>query len=158
MKQNTRRTYVFWILLSEAIGLPSGILSRAGTESFRTTVQQPPLSPPVALFPIVWTILYALMGISAARISLTPPSTIRSRSLNIFVIQLAVNFFWSLIFFNAKAYGFSFLWLLLLWGLVFGIILLFRQIDSVAAALQIPYLLWLTFAAYLSYGVWKLNS
>lgn len=158
MKQNARRTYVFWILLSEAIGLLSGILSRAGTASFRTTVQQPPLSPPAALFPIVWTILYVLMGISAARISLTPPSTIRSRSLNIFVIQLAVNFFWSLIFFNAKAYGFSFLWLLLLWGLVFGIILLFRQIDSVAAALQIPYLLWLTFAAYLSYGVWKLNS
>ena len=158
MKQNTRRTYVFWILLSEAIGLISGILSRAGTVSFRTTVQQPPLSPPAALFPIVWTILYALMGISAARISLTPPSTIRSRSLNIFVIQLAVNFFWSLIFFNAKAYRFSFLWLLLLWGLVFGMILLFRRIDSVAAALQIPYLLWLTFAAYLSYGVWKLNS
>ena len=158
MKQNARRTYVFWILLSEAIGLLSGILSRAGTASFRTTVQQPPLSPPAALFPIVWTILYALMGISAARISLTSPSTIRSRSLNIFIIQLVVNFFWSLIFFNAKAYGFSFLWLLLLWGLVFGIILLFRQIDSVAAALQIPYLLWLTFAAYLSYGVWKLNS
>lgn len=158
MKQSTRRTYVFWILLSEAIGLISGILSRAGTVSFRTTVQQPPLSPPAALFPIVWTILYALMGISAARISLTPPSTIRSRSLNIFIIQLVVNFFWSLIFFNVKAYGFSFLWLLLLWGLVFGMILLFRRIDSVAAALQIPYLLWLTFAAYLSYGVWKLNS
>ena len=158
MKQNTRRTYVFWILLSEAIGLLSAILSRAGTESFRTTVQQPPLSPPAALFPIVWTILYVLMGISAARISLIPPSTIRSRSLNIFVIQLAVNFFWSLIFFNAKAYGFSFFWLLLLWGLVFGMILLFRQIDSVAAALQIPYLRWLTFAAYLRYGVWKLNS
>ena len=158
MKQNARRTYVFWILLSEAIGLLSGILSRAGTASFRTTVQQPPLSPPAALFLIVWTILYVLMGISVARISLTPPSTIRSRSLNIFVIQLAVNFFWSLIFFNAKAYGFSFFWLLLLWGLVFGMILLFRQIDSVAAALQIPYLLWLTFAAYLSYGVWKLNS
>ena len=158
MKQSTRRTYVFWILLSEAIGLISGILSRAGTVSFRTTVQQPPLSPPAALFPIVWTILYALMGISAARISLTSPSTIRSRSLNIFIIQLVVNFFWSLIFFNAKAYGFSFLWLFLLWGLVFGMILLFRRIDSVAAALQIPYLLWLTFAAYLSYGVWKLNS
>ena len=126
MKQSTRRTYVFWILLSEAIGLISGILSRAGTVSFRTTVQQPPLSPPAALFPIVWTILYALMGISAARISLTSPSTIRSRSLNIFIIQLVVNFFWSLIFFNAKAYRFSFLWLLLLWGLVFGMILLFR--------------------------------
>ena len=116
MKQNTRRTYVFWILLSEAIGLISGILSRAGTVSFRTTVQQPALSPPAALFPIVWTILYALMGIGTARISLIPPSTIRSRSLNIFIIQLVVNFFWSLIFFNAKAYGFSFLWLLLLWG------------------------------------------
>ena len=144
--------------MSEGIGFLSGILSRSGAAAFGETVQQPPLSPPAFLFPIVWTVLYALMGIGAARISLAPPSPARSRSLNLFIAQLIVNFFWSLIFFNAKAYGLAFLWLLLLCVLVLRMILSFRRVDPVAALLQIPYLLWLTFAAYLSYGVWMLNS
>ena len=151
------KPYVFWILLAEAAGALSGWLSREGSEVFSQTVTQPPLSPPAILFPIVWTILYALMGIGAARVSLAPPSPQRSRGLNLFVIQLVVNFFWSLIFFNAQAYGFAFLWLLLLWVLVLLMILAFRKVDPLAAWLQIPYLLWLTFAAYLSFGVWYLN-
>ena len=151
------KPYVFWILLAEAVGALSGWLSREGSEVFSQTVTQPPLSPPAILFPIVWSILYALMGIGAARVSLTPSSPERSRSLNLFVIQLVVNFFWSLIFFNAQAYGFAFLWLLLLWVLVLLMILAFRKVDPLAALLQIPYLLWLTFAAYLSFGVWYLN-
>ncbi|MEE1035496.1 MAG: TspO/MBR family protein [Oscillospiraceae bacterium] len=151
------KPYVFWILLAEAVGALSGWLSREGSEVFSQTVIQPPLSPPAILFPIVWTILYALMGIGAAQVSLTPSSPERSRSLNLVVIQLVVNFFWSLIFFNAQAYGFAFLWLLLLWVLVLLMILAFRKVDPLAALLQIPYLLWLTFAAYLSFGVWYLN-
>lgn len=151
------KPYVFWILLAEAVGALSGWLSREGSEVFSQTVIQPPLSPPAILFPIVWTILYALMGIGAAQVSLTPSSPERSRSLNLVVIQLVVNFFWSLIFFNAQAYGFAFLWLLLLWVLVLLMILAFRKVDPLAAWLQIPYLLWLTFAAYLSFGVWYLN-
>ena len=111
-------------------------------------------SPPEILFPVVWGVLYALMGISAARIYLSPPGRNRSKALNLYVIQLVVNFFWSLIFFNAQAYGFAFLWLLLLWGLVLQMILTFHKVDPAAAYLQIPYLLWLTFAAYLSIGVW----
>jgi tryptophan-rich sensory protein len=101
--------------------------------------------------------LYALMGISAARIYLTPPSQARSRGLNLFVAQLIVNFFWSPIFFNADAYGFALLWLLLLWGLVLWMILQFREVDKTAARLQIPYLIWLTFAVYLNYTVLQLN-
>lgn len=151
------KPYVFWILLAEAVGALSGWLSREGSEVFSQTVIQPPLSPPAILFPIVWTILYALMGIGAAQVSLTPSSPERSRSLNLVVIQLVVNFFWSPIFFNAQAYGFAFLWLLLLWVLVLLMILAFRKVDPLAALLQIPYLLWLTFAAYLSFGVWYLN-
>lgn len=77
--------------------------------------------------------------------------------LNLFAAQLIVNFFWSLIFFNAQAYGFSLLWLLLLWVLVLWMILTFQKVDPLAAKLQIPYLLWLTFAAYLNFGVWNLN-
>jgi tryptophan-rich sensory protein len=97
------------------------------------------------------------MGIGAARISMTPPSRERSLGLNLFIIQLAVNFFWSLIFFNAQAYGLALIWLLLLWVLVLLMILAFRKTDQTAAWLQIPYLLWLTFAAYLNAGVWLLN-
>ena len=158
MKTRNRNTYAFWILLSLGTGILSGWLSREGTARFSETALQPPLSPPAILFPIVWTILYLLMGISAARVSLTLPSRERSRGLNLFVAQLIVNFFWSPIFFNARAYGFALLWLLLLWVLVGLMILSFRKTDPTAALLQIPYLIWLTFAAYLNAGVWYLNK
>ena len=157
MKKQTLKTFVFWIALSEAVGILSGLLSRSGMMEFGEAVLQPPLSPPAIVFPIVWTILYALMGISAARVSLAPQSASRSRGLNLFITQLIVNFFWSLIFFNTGAYGFALLWLLLLWVLVLWMILTFRKIDPLAAWMQVPYLLWLTFAAYLNYGVWTLN-
>jgi tryptophan-rich sensory protein len=97
------------------------------------------------------------MGISAARISMAADSPAKDRSLNLFVAQLIVNFFWSPIFFNTGAYWFAFLWLLLLIVLVAWMILTFRKVDPLAAWLQVPYLLWLLFAAYLNYGVWQLN-
>ena len=100
---------------------------------------------------------YALMGFGAARIAARPDSIQRSRALNVFVAQLVVNFFWSLLFFNAGAYGFSLIWLLLLWGLSIAMIVLFRQADKLAALVRIPYLLWVSFAAWLNYEVWMLN-
>lgn len=157
MKTKPWKIYLFWILLTEAVGGLSGWLTREGSRIFSETVVQPPLSPPAAVFPIVWSILYALMGIGAARIWRSTPSPERSKSLNLFIIQLVVNFFWSLIFFNAQRYGFAFLWLLLLWGLVLAMILQFRRVDPLAAWLQLPYLIWLTFAAYLNFGIWYLN-
>ncbi len=158
MKNNNWKPYVFLIGTAEAVGALSGFLSMEGSRSFSDTVAQPPLSPPALLFPVVWTILYALMGIGAARVYNSPPSKARSLGLNLFIAQLAVNFFWSLIFFNDRAYGFAFFWLLLLWVLVLGMILTFRRTDKPAALLQLPYLLWLTFAAYLNAGVWYLNG
>ena len=146
------------ILVAEAVGALSGFLTREGMKLFTDAVAQPPLSPPPILFPIVWTILYALMGYGSARIWLSTPSPDRSRALNLYAIQLVVNFFWSLIFFNAQAFGFAFFWLLLLWGLVLLMILAFDKIDPLSAKLQVPYLIWLTFAAYLNLGVWYLNA
>lgn len=148
---------MFWILLSEAVGALSGWLTREGTRLFSESVIQPPLSPPALLFPIVWGILYALMGISAARVRLSKPSVLKNKGMNLFISQLVVNFFWSLIFFNLQAYALAFFWLILLWILVLLMIRLFAFVDPLAAKLQIPYLLWLTFAAYLSFGVWYLN-
>lgn len=157
MKKTTWKPYVLWILLAEAVGALSGWLTREGTQLFSETVAKPPLTPPSLVFPIVWGILYALMGIGAARVSLTDPSEDRSRGLNLFVAQLIVNFFWSLIFFNLRNYGFALAWLGLLWVLIVWMIFAFRKTDKLAAWLQIPYLLWVTFAAWLNWSVWVLN-
>lgn len=157
MNKPTVKQYAFFLGLSEAVGILSGLLSREGTALYAQMAVKPPLSPPDWLFPVVWMVLYGLMGISAARVWDAPKSQARSRGLNLFIAQLIVNFFWSLIFFNAQAYGLAFFWLLLLWALVLLMILQFRKVDRTAALLQIPYLLWLTFAAYLSWAVWQLN-
>ena len=151
------RPYIIGVAIVEAVGILSGLLSREGTKIFQMSVIQPPLSPPGWLFPVVWTILYGLMGISAVRIWELPASKVRSRGFNLFVAQLVLNFFWPLIFFNAQAYGLAFVWILVLLAVVLAIILEFRKGDRLAALLQIPYLLWLTFAAYLALGVWVLN-
>lgn len=156
MIKSTWKVYAFWIVLAEAAGALSGWLAREGMKVYEASAAQPPLSPPAFLFPIVWSILYALMGFGAARIYLSPDTPVRSKGLNVFIAQLIVNFFWSLLFFNAQAYGFAVLWLLL-WALVLWMILVFHKTDPLAAKLQIPYLLWLTFAVYLNIGVRYLN-
>ena len=159
MRKMSWSTYAPWILLTEAVGALSGWLTREGTRRYRAdiSIQQPPLSPPGFLFPIVWVILFALMGIGAARIYEAPFSGARSRSLVIFFFQLAFNFFWSILFFNLQAFGAALIWLLILWVLILSMIISFWEVDRAAALLQIPYLLWVTFAAYLNYGIWSLN-
>lgn len=150
-------TYAGWIALTEAVGALAGWLTREGTQLYRSAITKPPLSPPAIVFPVVWAILYALMGIGAARVYLSAPSENRSGSLQLYFIQLAVNFFWSMIFFNWRSFGGALLWLIALWVLVLWMILSFRKVDPIAAKLQIPYLLWVTFAGYLNAGVWLLN-
>ena len=149
--------YFRWIAAAEAVGLLAGFLTREGTAFYEMNMLKPPLTPPGWVFGVVWTVLYGLMGIGAARIASYPESQARARALNVFVIQLALNFYWTLIFFNARAYGFALVWLLLLWVFIILMILAFRSVDKTAALIQIPYLLWVTFAAYLNYGVWQLN-
>ena len=157
MKNSNWKTYAFWIILCEAVGALAGWISAGGIEVYSALATKPPLTPAQWVFPVVWSILYAFMGISAARISLTPPSKERNRGLNLFAAQLIVNFFWPLLFFNAQAFGFALIWLILLWVLVFAVILIFWKIDKPAAWLLIPYLAWLTFAVYLNAGVYILN-
>lgn len=157
MEKRPWKTYAFWILFTEAVGALSGFLTRDGMELYKTAVKKPPLSPPSVVFPIVWIILYALMGIGAARVWLSGESRERTVSLRLYVLQLAFNFLWSILFFNVEAFGFALLWLIALWALILWMILAFRRLDGPAARLQIPYLLWVSFAAYLNAGVWVLN-
>ena len=158
MKKANWKTYAVWIVLAEAVGGLSGWLTREGTKIYNATVQQPPLSPPSIAFPIVWGVLFVLMGIGAARIYASSASGARSESLLLFFIQLAFNFFWSIIFFNLQNFGFALLWLIALWVLILRMILSYRKVDPLAAWLQVPYLLWVSFAAYLNFGVWLLNG
>ena len=157
MKKKEWKQYLKWILITEAVGALSGWLTREGTEVYKNTIMKPPLSPPAIVFPIVWAILFALMGISAASIYMSPPSKARTRGLKIFFVQLAFNFLWSIIFFNMQSFGFAFVWIIMLWILILWMILTFRDVDKEAAWIQIPYLIWVTFAAYLNFGVWMLN-
>jgi len=156
MKQNWK-TYALWIAIAEAVGALAGFLTREGTKTYAATVAKPPLSPPAIVFPIVWGILYALMGVGAARVSLTPVSALRTRGLRLFLLQLAFNFVWSILFFNLRAFGLAFVWLVILWALILLMTLTFGKVDRVAALLQIPYLVWAAFAGYLNAGVWLLN-
>jgi tryptophan-rich sensory protein len=147
------------LLISIGIALGIGGLSALVTmnsmENYETMIK-PPLSPPAFLFPIVWTILFTLMGISSYLIFNSDDNR-KSFALFIYGAQLAVNFFWPIFFFNFSAYLLSFIWILLLWLLIILMIKLFYPINKVAALLQIPYLLWVTFAAYLNFGVFILN-
>ena len=157
MKKRHIGVYILWIALAEATGVLSGWLTREGAAQYEQTIVQPPLSPPGIVFPIVWGILFALMGISAARVDTSPASPARTRGLAVFLVQLAFNFFWSILFFNFQAFGAALVWLAILWLLIIWMIVEFAKVDKTAAWLQVPYLLWVSFAAYLNAGVWRLN-
>ena len=156
--KRTWKDYLPWIAAAEAVGALAGLLTREGTRRYAASVLKPPLSPPAIVFPIVWAILYALMGVGAARVYQTPGSAARTRGLRLFWAQLAVNFVWSILFFNLRAFGLSFAWLVLLWVLILLMTLAFGKVDRTAALLQIPYLIWVAFAGYLNLGVRLLNG
>ncbi len=138
------------------VGGLSAWLTKDSMETF-DAIAKPPLSPPGWLFPIVWSILYVLMGI-ASYLILTSDKPARSKTaLSVYGIQLVFNFFWSIIFFNLEAYLFAFFWLLALWVLIIITTVLFWRIDKRAGYLMLPYLLWVTFAAYLNFGIYLLN-
>lgn len=142
--------------ISLGVGVLSAIVSNSGMASFDRAVK-PPLTPPDFLFPIVWTILFILMGISSY-IIYESDSELKTPALAVYGIQLGVNFLWPVFFFVLQKYLFSFIWILLLWALIIVMIVLFSRISKLAAWLQVPYLLWVTFAAYLNLGIFLLNT
>lgn len=137
-----------------AVGILSAFLTRNGMETFHL-IAKPPLSPPGWLFPLVWTILYLLMGIASYLVLISGKPN--DHALATYDIQLIFNFFWSIIFFNLKLYLFAFIWLVLLWLLILRTIFLFYKISKPAAYLMVPYLLWVTFAGYLNLSIYLLN-
>ncbi len=157
MNRTKIKAYFLWILLAEAVGGLAGWLTREDVKIYTDSIAQPPLSPPPLVFPVAWTILYALMGIGAARVSLAPDGPRRSRALAVFGLQLGMNFLWSILFFKFQRFGLALVWLIALWGAILWMASAFSRVDKAAARLQIPYLVWVAFAGYLNLGVWVLN-
>jgi len=156
MNEN-RKLLIKSIALPLLVGIVAGLLTRNAMQDFDVLIK-PPLSPPGWLFPVVWTILYILMGISAYLIKTSDAGAeAKSDALMIYNYQLIVNFLWSIFFFNFEWRLFSFFWILLLWVLIILMIRQFDKISKTAAYLNLPYLLWVTFAAYLNFGIWWLN-
>ena len=148
-------SYLISVAIALAVGGLSGFLTRESMAAYSILVR-PPLSPPGWLFPVVWTVLFILMGVSAAMVFVTKaPGT--KRALILYGAQLVVNFFWPILFFNLEARFFAFLWLLLLLALVLLTAKNFYKISKTAGLLLLPYLLWLLFAGYLNLGVYLLN-
>ena len=161
MRRDTARNlkiFAIAIAIPLAIGGLSALLTRGNMQIY-SEVQTPPLSPPAILFPIVWTILYILMGVSSAIIWANREKDIDAAQsgLATYALSLAFNFAWSIFFFNFRWFGFSLVWLIVLWILILVTISRYRKLSSAAAYLQIPYAVWVAFAGYLNAGICWLN-
>lgn len=143
------------ILIPLAVGTLSGFITQNSTETYQELIK-PALSPPAYVFPVVWTILYILMGISAYLVFITTSKRSKN-ALYIYFVQLVVNFIWPILFFNFGAYLLSFFWLVLLCVLIILMINEMYHVNKLAAFLQIPYLIWVTFAGYLNLSLYLLN-
>ena len=150
-----RKSLVINLLIPLAVGGISALITGDEFAEYKS-VTKPYLSPPAVLFPIVWTVLYILMGISFYIVWERDGEKAR-RPVTVYAIQLFLNFLWPVFFFSFRAYFFSFVWLILLWMFVLAEVIEFSRISKAAGLLQIPYLLWTAFAAYLNFGVYLLN-
>lgn len=140
-----------------AAGFLGWLFTRNSMEVYGT-LNSPPLSPPGWVFPVVWGILYTLMGIALYLVrSSGGELETKKKAYWIFGIQLVFNFLWTLFFFRFRLYGFSAIWLGALIVLIAINILYFGKINKVAGWLLVPYLLWCAFALYLNVGIYLLN-
>ena len=154
MKVKNKSTLIIAIQIPIAVGTFSALFS--GNMQIYSSINKPALSPPGILFPIVWTILYILMGISSYIIYESDDPN-KESALYTYALQLFFNFFWSIIFFRFHLFFTAFVWLLALIFLIIKIIRQFCRIKPTAAYLQIPYLLWCVFASYLNFMIFRLN-
>jgi tryptophan-rich sensory protein len=148
---------ILCILVQLSIGAVSGIATASGVNDWFLTIKKPVFNPPNYLFAPVWTMLYILMGISFYIILQTPNSKSKKYAIAIFVIQLFLNFCWSFLFFKYQLIGVAFIEIILIWLSIICMIYAFYKINRSAAYLQLPYLLWVSFASILNGAIWWLN-
>lgn len=157
MKKIRVSSLIIALLLPVIVGMISSALASKGMDAY-STMDKPPLSPPAWVFPVAWTILYLMMGLASYYVAVAEVN-LRDQllALMFYVLQLAMNFMWSIIFFNWEQYLFAFIWLAIMWGIVVLCVIRFYSISKVASLLMVPYVAWLTFAGYLNWGSYMLS-
>jgi benzodiazapine receptor len=155
-------TLIATVLAVELVGASGAIFTAQGLAGWYDSLAKPALAPPNWVFAPVWTTLFALMGVAVwlvwRRLAAEPPTDARARlALGVFVVHFAVNLAWSAAFFGLQSATWGLVVIALLWLLIALTIWAFDRVDRRAAALLVPYLLWVTFAAYLNYRIWTLN-
>ena len=156
MRKNIK-TLIICLAIPLVVGGLSALLS-GGMDNFDTLIK-PPLSPPGWLFPVVWTILYLMMGFASFLVyTANAPTYKKNSALLVYGIQLFFNFLWSIIFFRFEAYLFAFIWLVVMWVLILITLVRFWEIRKSAGYLLIPYFVWVAFAGYLNIAIYILNS
>lgn len=151
MKKNIKNLIIA-IIVPLGSGVLAGLLSRSSIRAF-DSVAKPPLYPPAWLFPVVWTVLYILMGVASYLVYTSDASESKiNRALSLYFIQLAFAFLWPIAFFVFSAYLFAFIWLVIMWALIVAATVMFFRIRRPAGFLMIPYILWVTFAGYLNFS------
>ncbi|HQW55150.1 MAG TPA: tryptophan-rich sensory protein [Saprospiraceae bacterium] len=145
------------ILLPLGLGAIAGIFTAKAIPEWYATLNQPSFNPPNWIFGPVWTSLYILLGISFFLIWKQPATKERNRAISIFLIQLVLNFAWSFLFFYFHQIGLALIDIIVLWILIITMLILFYRIKPLAAYINIPYLLWVTFASILNASYFVLN-
>jgi len=142
---------------TEAIGGLSGLAAGGDFVSYFNALRKPPATPPPAVFGPAWTILYLLMAVAAWLVWREGLTRRTALALGLFAAQLTLNFAWSLIFFGQHRAGAALLEIAVLWLVILATIIAFWRVRPAAGALLVPYLGWVSFAAYLNAGIWRLN-
>lgn len=150
------KTYALSIAIPLAVGALAAIITR-NSMSYYAGLSQPTFAPPGWVFPVAWTVLYVLMGVSAGMIYLSDDDC-RRDALRIYALQLLLNFGWPILFFSFQQPLIAFVWLVVLIAVIVVMIALFFAMHPKAAYLQIPLFCWVAFAAYLNFSIWLLNK
>ena len=149
--------FILCVALTLSIGAIGGIATASGVNGWYVTLHKPVFNPPNYLFGPVWTVLYILMGISFYIILQSRNPILKTRAIVIFCIQLFLNFCWSFLFFKFHLVGLAFIEIICIWLSILIMIITFYRINKTASYIQIPYLLWVSFASILNGCIWALN-
>ncbi len=158
MKRNELIKLITAVGLTVVLGAVGGLVTSAEIPTWYAGLTKPSFNPPNWLFGPVWTTLYILMGISCFLIWKQPASSGRNRALVLFIIQFALNFCWSFIFFGMHETGWALAEMIVLWVMILLTIFSFAQYSKIAAWLLVPYISWVSFAMLLNGAIWRLNG
>lgn len=150
--------FIICLLIPLVIGGISGYITSSEINTWFSALRKPSFNPPNTVFGPVWTVLYLLMGISSFLVWKGPETRLRNKALAVYGAQLFLNFWWSIIFFSFHSLLFAVIEIIALWALITYMIVLFGKVSKTAAYLNLPYILWVSFATLLTVAFWWLNS